>query len=166
MTKILKKCQVYVTIWNSDRSTNKIGCRDMKVSTADILKVVERTQAKIIQSHKLEGQDTIVYTFPTFERAVRSSELLTSRRTIREKWDNLVAIGVLKDERNSRDTSRLFATLSIPDLEIELGHEIPLPSSASAPASDSERVSVSESVSVSERVSASKNETEPRGDSE
>lgn len=92
-----------------------------KICINQIYRQVYDRQEESILLAKSSGSEVVKYTIESFGRDMRANDLIGTTKTIKEKWDALVANDVILDSRGKYPTTWGF--LYIPALEIKvLGH--------------------------------------------
>jgi len=58
--------------------------------------------------------------YKTFKRVMLGSELVVTERTIRQKWDQIIAANFARESRSNRGTSKDVVILNVPSIINEL----------------------------------------------
>lgn len=89
------------------------------VKTEDLARAIISYSLEELQKNKSWRYSQIPYSFNDFKKAVLSRELILDPRTIRAKWDLIVAKGIVSEIGGGK------ALLSIPALERTAGIAVP-----------------------------------------
>lgn len=90
-----------------------------KIRMAQIYSCIRASQIEALLQARTDKQDHFKYTFAQFSKDVRANDLITSKTTIKDKWDNAVSDGVIIPA--GKDYT--FGVLIIP----ELAHKLHMP---------------------------------------
>lgn len=84
-----------------------------KITMAQIYRQISDRRREDLLDRERAGHEAMAYDFSDFERDVRAGDLITSSRTIKEKWQNAVSDGVIQIPDECRPYSKAILWIGV-----------------------------------------------------
>ena len=84
-----------------------------KITMAQIYRQICDRRSGDLEDREHAGYEAMAYDFSSFEADVRAGDLITSTRTIREKWMNAVSDGVIQVPEGCKPYSKAILWIAV-----------------------------------------------------